>query len=100
MFRRLHDTGHVPAQSYRFQFDGRDVEGFAGESVAAALLRAGVTSFRLHPIDASPRLPYCMMGVCQECLVCVEDGPARRACLLPVAEGLRVGPATGKDAEP
>jgi NADH dehydrogenase/NADH:ubiquinone oxidoreductase subunit G len=30
------------------------------------------------------------MGVCYECRVTVDGVPLRRACLLPVTEGLRV----------
>jgi predicted molibdopterin-dependent oxidoreductase YjgC len=96
MFRRLPETGTAQAASCRFDFNGGPIDGYAGETVAAALLRADVPSFRVHPIDASPRVPYCMMGVCQECLVCVDGGAARRACLMPVAEGLKVVSATTK----
>ena len=33
--------------------------------------------------------PYCMMGVCQECLVRV-DGVLHQACLTRVEDGMRV----------
>lgn len=90
MFRRLPDPESTHTSTCRFEFNGEPVYGYAGESVAAALLRANVPAVRLHPIDGSPRLPYCMMGVCQECLVCVDGGAVRRACLLPATEGLRI----------
>lgn len=99
MFRRLPNTDGAPARACHFKFDGQSVEGYAGETVAAALLRADVDAFRLHPVDGSPRLPYCMMGVCQECLVCEEDGTTRRACLLPVVEGLHVSRAGSIEGE-
>lgn len=90
MFRRLPDPENVRTEACRFEFNGTPVAGYAGESVAAALLRADVPALRLHPIDASPRMPYCMMGVCQECLVCVNGGAARRACLMPATEGMKI----------
>lgn len=99
MFRRLPDPKNAHTEACQFEFNGGLVEGYVGESVAAALLRADVPFVRLHPIDGSPRLPYCMMGVCQECLVCVDGGAARRACLMAVADGLKVTPAP-QDASP
>lgn len=99
MFRRLPEPEHVQSQPCRFEFNGHMVNGYVGESVAAALLRAHVPSVRLHPIDGSPRLPFCMMGVCQECLVCLDGGAARRACLMPVAEGLKVA-SPSQEASP
>jgi D-hydroxyproline dehydrogenase subunit gamma len=97
MFRRLPDRGAPGPAPFSWMFEGRACAGYPGESVAAALLRQGIPFIRRHPIDGSPRLPYCMMGQCQECLVRVGDGPAQRACMLPVREDMRVRPA-GPDA--
>ena len=41
------------------------------------------------PRTGSPRGAFCMMGVCQECLVRI-DGVLRQACLTPVEDGMRV----------
>lgn len=71
----------------RFTFDGRGYEAPEGESAAAALLAAGVTTFRPAPRDGAPRGPFCLMGLCQECLV-LADGMPVEACRLPVREGL------------
>jgi predicted molibdopterin-dependent oxidoreductase YjgC len=69
--------------------DGRTLRVAAGTSVAAALLAAGVEGFR-RSVLGEPRGPLCGMGVCYECRVAIDDVPLRRACLLPVAEGMRV----------
>ena len=94
MFRRLDEDAHAPrVAQVRWVFDGHACLAHTGESVAAALLRQGAPFIRHHPVDGSPRLPYCMMGQCQECLVHVDEGPAQRACMLPVRDGLRVRPS-------
>ena len=72
-----------------FQVDGAAVGGHRGETLAAALLAAGVLRLRYSPRDLSPRGAYCFMGVCQECVVQV-DGVLRQSCQVPVEDGLVV----------
>src|SRR5205823_1205172 len=50
------------------EFDGHPLKVLGDCSVAAALLAAGVSRFRSTPVSGAPRGPYCMMGVCFECL--------------------------------
>lgn len=59
-------------------------------TLAAALLGAGVHTFRHTPVSGQPRGPLCMMGVCFECLVEVDGIPNQQACMLEVAPGMRV----------
>jgi predicted molibdopterin-dependent oxidoreductase YjgC len=73
----------------RFRFDGQEIAGFAGETVAAALLAAGIRVLRDAPEGGGPRGLFCAMGVCQECVVEV-DGRRIEACRLPVRDGLEV----------
>jgi len=68
--------------------DGRTVEAVAGESLAAALLRAGCLRFRVS-CTGQGRAPLCGMGTCYECQVRVQ-GRWVRACLEPVRDGLEV----------
>lgn len=70
---------------FAFRFEGRDVTGFAGESLAAALTAAGEMALR-HAADGSQRGVYCGMGVCGECSV-ILDGQVRRACMTAAAAG-------------
>jgi hypothetical protein len=76
--------------SDRFDFDGRAVPFAGGQSVGAALVAAGVTSWRTTRRGARPRGLFCAIGVCFDCLVTVEDRPNQRACLVPARAGLRV----------
>lgn len=69
--------------------DGRELRVAAGTSVAAALLAAGVGSFRLS-VGGEARAPLCGMGTCYECRVAIDGVPLRRACLITVREGMRV----------
>lgn len=70
--------------------DGKDVEVDATASVAAALLGAGVTTVRRSVVGDQPRGPYCLMGICFECLVTIDGVPNRQACLVPVRDGMTV----------
>jgi len=77
-----------------FTFEGRTIEAAQGESLAAALLAAGIATFR-ETRGGEARAPFCGMGVCGECLVTV-DGAVRRACLEYAAEGIAVARATAR----
>jgi len=86
MFRRL-ETADAEIS---FSYEGLEIVARAGDSVAAALLAAGETRLRETPVSGAPRAPYCMMGVCFECLVEIDGVGNRQACLTPVAAGMRV----------
>jgi D-hydroxyproline dehydrogenase subunit gamma len=86
MFRRLDPA---PAD-IRFSVDGREFVARPGESVAMALLAAGETSLRETPASGALRAPYCMMGVCFDCLVEIDGVGNRQSCLTQVAEGMHV----------
>ncbi|MFM0320073.1 (2Fe-2S)-binding protein [Paraburkholderia nemoris] len=60
----------------------------AGSNLAAALLAAGVRRFRSTPVSGSPRAPYCMMGVCFECLVEIDGTPNCQSCLESVRDDM------------
>jgi len=93
MFKRPREDARA---SLRFTFDGAAVEAREGDSVAAALLAAGVTPCRTTPVSGAPRAPYCMMGVCFDCLVVVDGVGNRQACLVPVRDGMAVESQRGK----
>ena len=73
-----------------YTLDGKPVEACEGDSVAAALLSANVAYTRQSPVSGAPRAPYCMMGICFECLVEIDGVPNRQACMVPVREGMSV----------
>ena len=76
-------------RTVRIVADGREVVAVSNASVAAALLDANVHAFR-SSTTGEPRGPLCGMGVCHECRVTIDGVPHRRACLVPVREGMDV----------
>ncbi len=60
--------------------NGRQNQAIAGQTVAAALLAAGIRAFRQTP-NGVPRGIFCGMGVCFDCLVTIDEIPNRRACI-------------------
>jgi predicted molibdopterin-dependent oxidoreductase YjgC len=69
--------------------DGRPVSAVPGESLAAALSAAGIGVLRHSPRDGTPRGMFCLMGICQECVVLI-DGRRTTSCNEPVRAGMSV----------
>jgi sarcosine oxidase subunit alpha len=87
MFRRLPEDTR-PAVT--FDLDGEAVTARDGDTVAAAVLTAGIGHTRTTPVSGRPRLPYCMMGVCFDCLMEIDGVPNRQACMVRVRDGMTV----------
>lgn len=92
MFRKLHE----PAQPITIEIDGAPVMAEVGESVAAVLMRQEESWSRLTPVSGARRAPYCMMGVCFDCLAEVDGTPSVQTCLMPVSDGMRIWRQQGK----
>ena len=93
MFRRAVDSS---AARVTLTVDGRPVEAREGDTVAAALLAAGIVTFRETPVSGAPRGPLCLMGVCFECLVTIDGAGSRQACLTLVSDGMAVETQRGR----
>lgn len=89
-------TGAVPTSLVNICFNGEMRRVSAGVSVAAALLGSGEMRLRASPVSGAPRAPYCMMGVCFECLVEIDGVPNRQGCLVPVRDGMQVRSQEGR----
>jgi sarcosine oxidase subunit alpha len=92
MFKRLAEAGAPVA----ITVDGKAVAARSGDTVAAALLVAGIDHCRTTPVTGAPRAPYCLMGVCFDCLVTIDGVGSRQACLVPVHDGMKVETQQGK----
>jgi D-hydroxyproline dehydrogenase subunit gamma len=95
MFRRAIEA---KSATVTLTVDGKPIPAQPGDSVAAALLAAGIQSCRASAVSGAPRAPYCMMGVCFECLVTIDGVGNRQGCLIPVVEGMQVETQQGKRA--
>jgi hypothetical protein len=62
----------------------------AGASAAAAVLAAGFDSIRETPVDERERGPYCMMGVCFDCLAEIDGVANRQSCMIEVRPGMQI----------
>jgi len=90
MFRRLPEELLTPMPAVTIRIDGRSFVARAGDSVAAALLIADRPACRSSAVSGDPRGPFCLMGVCFDCLVVVDGRANQQGCLVPVAEGMEV----------
>ena len=61
----------------------------AGSMVAAAVLEAGVTTFR-RSVNGEARGPLCGMGICFECRVTVDGVAHVRSCQTLCENGMDV----------
>lgn len=85
MFRRTEPTDCT------IEWEGTALPARAGESLAVALLAAGILSFRETPVTGAARGPLCLMGACFDCLVQVAGVQNMQACLVPVTSGMVAG---------
>ncbi|MBW2411341.1 MAG: (2Fe-2S)-binding protein, partial [Deltaproteobacteria bacterium] len=73
-----------------FDFGGKPVTGYTGETIAAALFAGGLRifsrSFKYH----RPRGLFCLAGHCSNCLMRVDGIPNVRICRVPVQAGMKV----------
>lgn len=86
MFRRLRS---IP-ETVTVTIDGVAVPAAPGETVAAVLVRTAPYHARLTPVSGEARAPYCLMGVCFDCLAVVDERPTQRTCMTVVQDGMRV----------
>ena len=91
MFKRLRDT----APTVRVTLDGTALDAPAGESVAALLLVHAETTYRTTAVSGSPRAPYCMMGVCHDCLVEIDGVANQQGCRVRLSEGMDIKRQSG-----
>lgn len=73
-----------------FTFDGKPMEGYEGEPVAAALRAAGVLIHRYTTKNNEPRGVFCAIGRCTDCVMVVDGHPNVRTCVEPLREGMDV----------
>lgn len=73
-----------------FSFEGADMSARPGQSIGAALWKAGVRQFRTTRRLGRPRGIYCGIGQCFDCLVRVNGAPPVRSCVTAAVAGATV----------
>ena len=86
MFRKIKKQEE---KKISFYFENEKINAYEGETIASALLRSGIVSFR-KDLDKKPRGPFCMMGTCFECLVNVDNFESQQACQFLVKQNISV----------
>jgi len=74
----------------RFTFNGEPFKGVEGQSISAALMATGVRELRKTRFDGEPRLIFCGIGICFDCVVVVDGVANQRACLVEINDGARI----------
>jgi predicted molibdopterin-dependent oxidoreductase YjgC len=68
--------------------NGKEVDAYDGETIAAALLANGIKIFRRTPKYNSPRALFCAIGRCNDCVMSVNGIPNVRTCVTTVEDGM------------
>ena len=96
MFRKLEPT--FATKPVTISIDGVAMEVEEGEPIAAVLLRVPPFTSRTTSVSGSARAPYCMMGVCFDCIVEIDDATSTRSCLSRARDGMMVRRQAGRPA--
>ena len=87
---QFHPLSSVAAALITLWVNDIPIQAQSGWTLAAALLANGFTTTRTTAIDQQPRGPFCMMGVCFECRVTVDNQTNVQSCMTLVRAGMKV----------
>ena len=82
---------HSELEQVTIFFEGKPYKVEAGITVAAALI--GYTDFQhtcRNSVSGEKRAPYCMMGVCFECMVEIDGQANQQSCLRNVEDQMKI----------
>lgn len=83
-----------------FTYNGKPMQGYEGEPIAAALKAAGVMIHRYTKKQHKPRGIFCAIGRCTDCVMVVNGKPNIRTCVTPLEEGMTVQTQYDVSAQP
>lgn len=81
-----------------FIFDGNKIEGYTGETIAAALHAANVKVLGESLFKHRPRGFYCAIGNCSSCLMVVNGKSNIKTCVTLLENGMVVKTQKNKGA--
>lgn len=85
--RRIETPGSAPVM---LTFEGAQIEACATDTVASALIAAGVRVFTTTEVGGDERGGFCFVGRCADCLLIIDGRANQRACSTPVRDGMDV----------
>jgi predicted molibdopterin-dependent oxidoreductase YjgC len=83
-------VGTPEGEPITIAFEGQTIEAFPSDTIASALLVAGIRTFTVTEVAGEPRGGFCFVGRCADCLVIVDRQANQRACAIPVRDGMDV----------
>jgi predicted molibdopterin-dependent oxidoreductase YjgC len=92
MFKQLPNKD---IENLEFFLNDQKVFAPQGTTVAAMVLAQGLRVTRTTAVSGSPRTPFCMMGVCYDCVMIIDGKANQRACVTYVKQGMRVATQQG-----
>ncbi|MCK4841344.1 MAG: (2Fe-2S)-binding protein [Methylococcales bacterium] len=87
MFKQLPATD---LETVRVIVNGQSISVTKGMTVAATVLSQQQKYTRTTAISGSKRAPFCMMGVCYDCVMVINGKANQRACATYVEEGMQI----------
>ena len=87
MFRSINNN---QSELITIYFEGKALRVQKDLNVATALLEAGTSNFRETTIKNENRGPYCMMGVCFDCLINIDGMDNQQSCMVKVSDGMKI----------
>jgi len=93
MFKQLTDPGDPTFHVY---IDGEAILARPGDTIAAILLRTPPYVARHTPVKETPRAPFCLMGVCFDCLATVDGITSVQTCMVEARPDMRIERPRGK----
>lgn len=80
----------------KFMYEERELAGYEGETIAAALHAAGVKVLSRSAVRHRPRGFFCAIGTCSSCLMIVDGVPNVRVCVTKLKAGMVVKEQHGR----
>ncbi|KPJ72497.1 pyridine nucleotide-disulfide oxidoreductase [candidate division TA06 bacterium DG_78] len=80
----------------KFYFEGKEIEGYEGLPIAAALHAAGCKVLSYSEKYNRPRGFFCAVGKCSSCLMEVDGKPNVMVCVEPLKQGMKVRRQKGR----
>lgn len=72
--------GAPAGEPIRLTFEGHTVAAFSTDTIASALLAAGIRTFTVTEVAGDDRGGFCFVGRCADCFVVVDGQANQRAC--------------------